>query len=272
MVKQTLRTIALTVAAVAIAAGPARAQLTTLYKGVQREGQKETPATAQFSVEEGRVGMIMKASRLSRMLFLEKEQVLRIVDDDSKTYFDLGQSSLHGPGTDVASAMANVQKMLDQMPPEQRKMAEGMMQTSLGGMKQEPQSQTVYVRTNEKKTISGYESTRVEARRGDAKVSEYWGTTSSDLKMTPAERRTMLTMQGYLRNFLITVRSADGGGLRAFEWDTSVDGFPVITRCFRGSETTLDLTLDSFHRKPLPDELFAVPPDYKKMAMPGMGR
>jgi hypothetical protein len=268
--ERTVRTIALTVAAIAFAAGPARAQLTTLYKGVQREGQKESPATAQFSVEEGRVGMIMKGSRSSRMLFLEKEQVLRMVDDDSKTYFDLGQSSLQGPGTGAAPAMANFQKMLEQMPPEQRKMAEGMMQKSLGGTK--PESQTVYVRTNEKMTISGYESTRVEARRGDAKVSEYWGTTSNDLKMTPAERRTMLTMQGYLRNFLITVRSADGGGLRAFEWDTSVDGFPVITRCFRGSETTLDLTLDSFNRKPLPDDLFALPSDYKKMVMPGVGR
>jgi hypothetical protein len=263
---RTMRTLALTVAAIAIAAGPARAQLTTLYKGVQREGQKESPATAQFSVEEGRVGMIMKGSRSSRMLFLEKEQVLRIIDDDSKTYFDLGQSSGPGPVTDVSAAMASYQKMLDQMPPEQRKMAEAMMPKSVAGPT--PESQTVYVRTNERKTISGYESTRVEARHGNAKVSEYWGTTSNDFKMTPAERRTMLTMQGYLRNFMITVRSADGGGLRAFEWDTSVDGFPVITRCFRGSEVTLDLTLDSFHRKPLPAELFALPPDYKKMAMP----
>jgi hypothetical protein len=262
-----MRTIALSIAAIAIAAGPARAQLTTFYKGVQRDGQKESPATAQFSVEQGRVGMIMKGSHSSRMLFLEREQVLRMIDDDSKTYFDLSQSSQQGPG---AAAIANFQKMLDQMPPEQRKMAEGMMQKSLGGTAQE--SPTVYVRTNEKKTISGYETTRVEARRGDAKVSEYWGTTSSDLKMSPAERQTMLTMQGYLRNFLITVRSADGGGLRAFEWDTSVDGFPVITRCFRGAETTLDLTLESFHRKPIPDELFALGPDYKKMTMPGVGR
>jgi hypothetical protein len=267
--QRTIRAIVLTVAALVIAAGPARAQFTTFYKGVQRDGQKESPATAQFSVEEGRGAMIMKGARSSRMLFFEKEQVLRIVDDDRKAYFDLGPSSMQRAGADVGAAMANFQKMLDQMPPEQRKMAEAMMPKSAVGSTQE--SQTVYVRTNEKKTISGYETTRVEARRGDAKVSEYWGTTSSDLKMTPAERRTMLTMQGYLRNFLITVRSADGGGLRAFEWDTSVDGFPVITRCFRGAETTLDLTLDSFHRKPLPDALFAVPPDYQKMATPGVG-
>ena len=45
-----------------------------------RTRPEEGPATAQFSVEEGRVAMIMKGARSSRMLFLEKEQVLRIVD------------------------------------------------------------------------------------------------------------------------------------------------------------------------------------------------
>ena len=84
---RTMRTIALTIAATVIAAGPARAQLTTLYKGVQREGPKDSPATAQFSIEEGRVGMVMKGSHSSRMLFLEKEHVLRIVDG-WRRYFD----------------------------------------------------------------------------------------------------------------------------------------------------------------------------------------
>lgn len=63
------------------------------------------------------------------------------------------------------------------------------------------------------------------------------------------------------------MQSADGGGLGTFQWDNSVEGYPIITRCFRGKETTLDLTLDSFNRKPVPNELFAVPSSYKKMAI-----
>ena len=37
--------------------------------------------------------MLMKGSRSSRMLFDEKAQVLRIVNDDDKSYFDIGKDS-----------------------------------------------------------------------------------------------------------------------------------------------------------------------------------
>jgi hypothetical protein len=77
-------------------------------------------------------------------------------------------------------------------------------------------------------------------------------------------------MQGYLRNFSIMVKSADDG-MRAFQWDTSTDGYPVITRCFRDGAMTLDLTLQSVSRKPIPAEAFVMPDGYRKMEMSGMG-
>jgi hypothetical protein len=78
----------------------------------------------------------------------------------------------------------------------------------------------------------------------------------------------MLAMQDYLRNLTISVRSDKGGESRAFQWDTSIEGYPIVTRCFRDTVTTLDLKLESFNRKPLPKDLFAVPAAYKKMEIP----
>jgi hypothetical protein len=100
--------------------------------------------------------------------------------------------------------------------------------------------------------------------RGTDKVTEYCGSTSNDFRMSGAERQTMLDMQGYLRNFMIMVKSSDDA-TRAFQWDTKVDGYPVVTRCFNDGKLTLELTLQSVDRKPLSDTLFAVPRDYKKM-------
>lgn len=51
------------------------------------------PASAQFSVESGHVAAIMKGGRTSRLIFDQKAQVLHIVSDDDKTYFDLDKSS-----------------------------------------------------------------------------------------------------------------------------------------------------------------------------------
>ena len=80
--------------------------------------------------------------------------------------------------------------------------------------------------------------------RGTDKVTEYCGTTSGDFKMSAADRETMLDMQSYLRNFTIMVKTADDGA-GAFQWDTGTDGYPVLTRCFRDGQITLELTLDS---------------------------
>ena len=119
-------------------------------------------------------------------------------------------------------------------------------------------------------TVAGYECTIFEGMRGADKVTECCGTTSSDFKMSAAERQTMLDMQGYLRNFSIMVKSADDGA-RAFQWDTSVDGYPVLTRCFVGGAMTLDLTLEGVNHKPISSEVFEIPKGYKKQELGKMG-
>jgi hypothetical protein len=255
-------------------AAPASAQFNTYYSGTERKDGKSVPATAQFSVEKGRVALIMKGSRSSRMLFLEKQGVLRVVDDGSKTYFDLDREATQNMASG-GGAMDQMQEQLAKMPPEQRKMAEQMMQGAMGKVKDRPP--TTYVWTKEKQTIKGYECTKVECMVGDDKRSEYWGTTSADFKMTPDERNTMLAMQGYLRNFMIGVSAGrgEGGSSRAFQWDTSVDGYPLVTRCFDHGDTTLDLRLQSSDRKPLDKDLFETPSGFKKqdlMGAEGMGK
>jgi len=262
-----MRSSVLIILATFAAAPPAEAQLTTFYRGTERMGDKEVPATAQFSIEKGRAAMVMKGSRAARMLFVEKSEVLRIVDDTGGSYFDLGKATA---GSGPTEMMAELKEQLDQLPPEQRKMAEESMKGALGSAK--PPPPTEYVWTKEKKSIAGYECTRVDLMRGSDKRGEYWGTTSKDFRMSDAERKTMLAMQEYLRNFLIMVRPAGAGaggeGTRAFQWDTSVDGYPIVTRCFDGGKMTLDLTLESFNRNAVSKDLFEVPSSYSKYDLP----
>ena len=82
-------------------------------------------------------------------------------------------------------------------------------------------------------------------------------------------------MQGYLRSFMIRVKGGEGdGSSRAFQWDTSVDGYPLVSRCFDHGDTTLDLRLESVDREALDKNLFDVPPGFKKqdfMGADGMG-
>jgi hypothetical protein len=249
-------------AAFACLAAPSAAQLTTTYTGTQTVGGKTVPATAQFSLESGHVAAIMKGARAARIIFDEKAQVLHVISDDDKMYIDIDKSAA-GRGADP---MQMIQDQLAKMPPAQRAMAEQMMKSAVSPAP----AQLSYIKGTGTKTVAGYECTMFEGMRGADKVTEYCGTTSNDFRMSEAERNTMLDMQNYLRNFSIMVKSADDG-TRAFQWDTSVDGYPVLTRCFASGTMTLDLTLETVSRQAIPTELFEIPKGYKKQELPKMG-
>lgn len=245
------------------AAAPVGAQFTTTYTGVQHVNDKDYPATAIFAIENGRIAMILTGAKHVRMLFDDKAQILRLVDEDGKQYVDLTKDSR--AAMDPSGQLAQMQKQLDALPKEQRAMAEGMMKQAMAGMAQS-QEQLVYNWTTDKLKISGYDCTRVEGIRGSEKVTEYCGSTSDDFKLKDSERQTVLDMQGYLRNFLITVKSDDQSA-RAFAWDTKTDGYPVLSRCFANGKMTLELTLATVSRKGPTDDQFKID-GFKKMEMP----
>jgi hypothetical protein len=245
------------------AAAPVGAQFTTTYTGVQHANDKDYPATAIFAIENGRIAMILTGAKHVRMLFDDKAQVLRLVDEDGKQYVDLTKDSR--AAMDPSGQLAQMQKQLDALPKEQRAMAEGMMKQAMAGMAQS-QEQLVYNWTTDKLKISGYDCTRVEGIRGNEKVTEYCGSTSDDFKLKDSERQTVLDMQGYLRNFLIMVKS-DDQSVRAFAWDTKTDGYPVLSRCFANGKMTLELTLATVSRKGPTDDQFKID-GFKKMEMP----
>ena len=247
--------------ALCASASPSLAQFTATYTGTQLVGDKQVPATAQFSVEPGRSAMILKGGRGGRMVYDGKAEVLHIISDEEKSYFDVTKTGT--ASGDATGMMAEMQKQLEKMPKEQRAMAEQMMKGAMSAGAAAPP--LTYVWTKDTKKVASYDCTLVEGMRGDVRVTEYCGAKSPDLTLSPAEHQTMLDMQGYLRNFGIS--STSGDETRAFQWDTSVDGYPVISRCFRDGRMTLELVLDSVSRTPLPDDLFALPSSYRKMDM-----
>jgi Domain of unknown function (DUF4412) len=245
-------------------AAPAWAGFNAYYEGTVVDQGKTVPAKAQFSVEKGRVAAIMKGAKSYRMLFLEKEQDLRLVSDDDKTYVDLDKKALESMHGDVSAELAKMQSQMAKLSPEQRAMAEQMMGQAMSSAAVQPED--VYVQSQEHQTIRGHDCTRVDVMQGTTKRAEYWGSTDDEFVMTKEERTTILAMQSYLRNYLLQMRTdgEDGTSMRAFRWDTRTDGFPLITRCFRGDQATLDLHLIASDKKDLAEDLFKAPSGYKK--------
>jgi hypothetical protein len=260
-----MRSLVLAVVGILASAAPAAAQFSAYYEGTTQTDGRDQPLTTRFSVEKGRVAAVMTGARSFRMIYAEKDGVLRVIDDTGKSYFDLDRGSLEAF---TGGAMAEARKQMADAPPEQRAMMEKMLQGSMGAMKQTP---VTYVWSRETQTVNGYPCTRVDVMRGEEKRAEYWGSTSPDFKLSDAERHTVMAMNDCLNGLAIMARGADGGTeTRPFQWDTSTDGYPLISRCFDGDVKTLDIHLVRFDRKPLDDDLFAAPAGYQKKELGGL--
>jgi hypothetical protein len=244
---------------VALATPCANAALTTYYKGTVYEDGKDVPATAAMSYTDDRLAMMMSSvTHHYRMIFQAKDDMLTVVDDGNKTYVELQGG--------IGNAMdAQMKAQLDRLPPEQRRMAEQMMQ-NMRGMIAQKSIPDVYVWTTDTDTRGGYQCTWVNIMQGDVKRAAYCGTTSPDLKLSEKEIATAVGFGHSLGNTSILTRDERGGQMRAFEWNTEKDGFPVVSRCFRDERIILNLELDTFNRNKPPAELFDIPRDYRKQS------
>jgi Domain of unknown function (DUF4412) len=243
--------------AMLLTAAPASAQLHAYYEGFVRHEGKVLPATAEYGVEAGRAVATMKGGLGAfRIVYLEKEQLVRIILESEKQYFEVPVTE----GGMAGSVMAEVESQLESLPPEQHKAIEEQLKMPQQASKA---ASAEYVMTDDMTKVLGYDCTRVNVLLGGTKAAEYWGTPSPDFKISEAERATMAGLGKALNG--ADAGAGAGGASRAFMWDTNQDGFPLIMRCTADTAITTHLQITKFDRKPLPKEMFKVPSGYKKL-------
>ncbi|HET7226812.1 MAG TPA: hypothetical protein VFK69_13980 [Candidatus Eisenbacteria bacterium] len=242
-------------------ASPAAAQLNSYYAGTQRVDGKAVPVTTQYSIDSTRVAVVFKGHNDWRMLYTAQDGRLRIVDDAGKRWFDLARDHRNA----MNDMLAQMQQQLAAMPPEQRQMAQKMMGGATAGMS--APEVVHYIRTDSTRKVNDYDCRRVDVVRDGRKRGEYWGSTAKDFAISPKERAIAIEMHDAMTSAVIVSSSSGGGDTRPFEWDTSKDGWPLITRCVDGDQVTLDLHMVSFDRKPLDAGLFELPKGYAEQKL-----
>lgn len=239
------------------AASPARADLNARFRGVDRFTGEDTSAVVQISVSKDRVAFVIQGSRSARILYWKDQGKMRLVDDTGKTYIDMDSCANAGGGL-----LSTVQGQLSQLTPEQRAMAEQMIQGSLN--EESNVSKTEFVRTKETKKILGHDCTMVKIQRDGETHAEYCACTSPDFKLSGAERAAVSEADRCIHNLFTIAKPAKGDPSSAFEWDTDRDEFPLLSRCLDGETVTLEVTLESFDRTKIAESLFAIPAGYSK--------
>src|SRR4051794_254438 len=120
-------------AAVALAATPLLAADGVLI--VQKVTNGTTTTTSQSQIEKTRMRseITTPAGRKQIVLFDGAAQVLRIIDEQAKTYSEISNADAERMRSQFDGAMTQMQEQMKSMPPEQRARIEAMIKARSGG-------------------------------------------------------------------------------------------------------------------------------------------
>src|SRR5437899_1143058 len=275
---RTLQTLAALIAAIGLTAEPTMAASGVLIAQKITSGSATTTNQSQIEPTRMRTEIASSTGRKQTIVFDGAAQVLRMIDDDGKTYTEMAKADLERMRAQVDGAMARVQEQMKNMPPEQRAQMEALMKgrggalagagAAMAGAAGPP---TEYKKIGTDK-VGQWTCDKYEGTKSGQKVSEVCTVTPSALGFTAADFE--VTRQ--LGEFFASLMPQAAEGLFTIGSSTSTpnafSGLPLRVVSFRSGTAQTVSEVTGASRQNFPDALFQVPAGYQKREFPGMGR
>ena len=260
-------TMAAAAAAAALAAAPAIAADGVLIAQKVTNGDKTGTSSTQIEKTRMRTEADQNGRRIVIVFDTANGGVLRMIDDQNKTYTEMTKADVDRIASQMSGAMAQLQQQMQNMPPEARARMEAMMQGGRGmiGAMGGPPPQYKKVGTD---TVGKWRCDKYEGTKNGEKASETCTVDPSALGFTIAD----FEAAKQLGEFFSKLLPPGMDGLFRFG-SASANGFagiPVRTVTFRNGQPGATIELTDARHENFPDSLFAVPAGYQKREAPGM--
>jgi len=232
-----------------LAALPAAAEDLTVVSKHTRGGAPPTTETSYFSTSK----MKMARGEGNDFMMDYATGTMTTIDNKKKEYSVMTRQ-------DMEAMAAEMKRRMDAMPPEMREKMAGLM----GGM-----AQTINVQKGTGgRTVAGYACENWVVTMGETMHQEHCVTKQIQFPVAvfdgmKAFSESMAAAMGPMG------KSMSASGV----WDKfkEMKGFPVATTTtmsMMGKKTTTSSEVTEILRSPIPDSVFAVPADYKKVDSP----
>lgn len=190
-----------------------------------------------------------------------------VVDHDEKSYIIMDEAMLNAVSSKIGEAMKQMEAQLASMPPEQRAMAEQMMQSQMPGIMgdQDQESTPMRVEAIGPGEWRGRDCTRYAVFIGPEKSQDVCAAAldqvdgSADMMeafrgMAKFVKKLTESLPGPLANSI-----SDNPGAVMEE----IDGFPVHSVEYEFGQATAEVSLQSIEEQDLEASVFAAPDGYK---------
>jgi len=201
------------------------------------------------------------------VIFQGDRQIMLALDHSRKEVIQFDREALRKVGDQVSQAMKEMEKQMAGLPPEQRKMMEEMMKGKLPtAAPTAPGPNFDVKKTSEQGTTNGYPWTKYEVYRDGEKVREHLVTEWSELEMGEG----MLGVFEDMGQFMRELTDSMGGMVpmeNPFEEVSNLNGFPVVSRDFKGETVTSEAILKTVSVVEVDLDKFKAPAGYKQTDM-----
>jgi len=242
------------------------ATITAFSQGVYWESTISGNADEKTRVDKAyympRMVKIVQGDDGEEVIIRLDKEVMTMVDHSKKAYqqitFAEMEQFMKGASGEMDAQMEEMRKQLEQLPEDQRKMAEQMMGS--GMMRKEPKVESR--NTGETGTISGYKCTKYMVMMDGKESSTVWA--SRDVKEFGVMRKDM---EDFARRMKAMMPAGKGGVTGAME---GIDGFPMQTETAGGWKNVVT----KIESRSTPESEFEAPSGYRKdkpMMMGGEG-
>jgi hypothetical protein len=264
-------TFAAVVAAIGLTAIPAAAASGVLIAQKVTSGTTTTTSQTQIEPTRMRSEMVSAAGRKQTVVFDGAAQVLRMIDDEGKTYTEMAKADLDQARGQADGAMTQLQEQMKNLPPEQRARVEAMMKgrgAAMAGMAGPP---IEYKKVGSDK-VGQWTCDKYEGTKNGEKVSEVCTVAPSALGFTAADFEVTRQLAEFFKSLMPQVADGLFAIGSTAPSPNSFSGLPVRSVSFRGGAVQTVSEVTEASRQNFPDALFQVPAGYQKRDFPGMGR
>jgi Domain of unknown function (DUF4412) len=219
--------------------------------GLFRGGYR-LPDGLKASVRGARVALADDMKQV--MVFDGTKQVLDIIDTDKKTYTEMTKDDVEKLGGQVSDAMAQMQKQMANLPPEQRAQMEAMMKGRMGGAGAAAAPKIQYKKAGTD-TVGKWTCDKYEGFENGQKTSEVCTVDPKVLGLAASDFEISRQLAEFFRKMMPGAGQMFTIGTVA---DQGFSGVPVRrTYTTGGREVTSEITEVS--RQSFPDSSYAVP-------------
>ena len=233
---------------------------------VEKSTSGGAPATNQIQIETNRMRAETTGPRGEKqvVIFDGTRQVLMMIDDQNKSYTELTKADAEALGAQMSDAMAQIQKQLAGLPPEQKAQIEAMMKGRMGGAGG-PLPKTTYKKTGTD-TAGKWPCTKYEGYEGQTKTSEVCTVDPKALGLTEADFAVTKQFVEFFKK-VVPAMASQAFAIGTVE-EQGFSGVPVKrTATVMGRQVTSEITEVS--RKTFADASYAAPAGYQKRPFAG---